>query len=202
MTTRRGCRGTWRSSSTGCKTRPGRAESRWPPPFQNGYTNSIYEASDYRAVGKLQIPWHIRFESYLPRPNGTSSNDLTVLYACEITLEAASDECPAYPLRLQLPSQFVGTDLRMEGGATNYLGNARGKMRMSRNVSYNGGDFTAVPTLAELRKYQATPRDVWRSHWDWKLPAALAVLLVVPLMARFAWSRVVKARKADEASTG
>jgi hypothetical protein len=181
----------------GLQNAPGRAESRWPPPFQNGYTNSIYEASDYRAVGKLQIPWHIRFESYLPQSKGTSSNDLTVLYACEITLEAASDECPAYPLRLQLPSQFVATDLRMDDGPTNYLGNLRGKMRMSRNVSYNSGDFSAVPTLAELRKYQATPRDVWRSHWDWKLPGALAVLLVVPLIARLVWSSWIRARKAE-----
>lgn len=60
--------------------------NKFPPPYSNGFTNSIYHVDSWTNQGGLHIPISSQLSLYRPRENGSNANDLSLIctYALSI----------------------------------------------------------------------------------------------------------------------
>jgi hypothetical protein len=121
------------------------------------WTNAMYEAWDFKTVGKLELAGKMRFRYFLPT-EGTNGNPLLVEYLCEAQVDSMDDKCPAALSTITLPARYVSTDLRVKAPPiSNRVARVHGILmtNMGSSPTYNGKDFSKVPTLAQFNKYMA-----------------------------------------------
>ena len=119
-------------------------------PYGNGYVLASYKASDYRTVRSLTLPGKVSFAwNGLPQVmvgGVTTSNDLRLICFMDATVTEISDHCSLkkFPLEPQFP--YRAYDYRLKN-STNPV----------PEVRYSGRDFTNLPTLDELIKFNDAP---------------------------------------------
>lgn len=149
------------------------------------YTNAIYEASDFNTVGKLQLPSKFDFRYFLPKTDGRNLDGKSVWYSCEAEVDSIDDECPKELAAIALPAHYVSQDLRVKVVATsNSVARLHGMSRTNSSFSftYNGTDFSNVPTLAELNKFMAMRGHMRREDkHTGAVRIALAISTILPL---------------------
>jgi hypothetical protein len=120
------------------------------------YTNAIYEASDFKTVGKLQLPTKIRFKYFLDKTDGRNLNHNSLMYSCEAEADSINDKCPAGMTTITLPAHYVAYDLRISAASiSNLNASLHGPPKRGNSPTYNGNDFSRTPTLKELNKFIA-----------------------------------------------
>lgn len=122
------------------------------------YTNGLYRTSDYRTIGKTELPGKMEFFYYLPPSDDVSPTNSLELYSCQATIISTEDSCLASAIPFTLPARFVAQDLRIK--STGNSSNKHGQI--SRVPTYNWRDFSRVPTSTQLGVFQTTEKSVWR----------------------------------------
>ncbi len=138
----------------------GAVQKQFGASFQSSrdlYTNALYEASDYKTAGRLQLPGKIRFQYFLSKTDGRNPNGKSVLYSCEAEVDSIDDRCPVELTTITLPAHYVANDLRVSAAAvSNMIASTHGANKRSSSFTYNGTDFSKIPTLKDLNKFTVT----------------------------------------------
>ena len=118
------------------------------------WTNAMYEAWDFKTVGKLQLAGRMRFRYFLPT-EGKNGNPLSVEYLCEAQVDSMDDKCPVGLTTITLPAGYVSHDLRVKAlpipdRTIMINGILLHNSKIGGPPTYNGQDFSNVPTLEEI----------------------------------------------------
>jgi hypothetical protein len=122
------------------------------------YTNAMYEAWDFKTVGKVQLPCKMRFQYFLPNGRGLHANPLSVLHLCEAQVNSIDDKCPVELTKITLPDQYVSNDLRVKvPPSTNVviIGGVTLPPNHGQHPTYTSRNFSKIPTLKELNQFLA-----------------------------------------------
>jgi len=112
-------------------------------PFENGYVNATYEATDWLTAGDLKLPGSCVFRQFFPDFNGGSSNATYVGMICEAKVALVKDKCSQQPLQIDLPNSFYAAlDHRLENASNAVVA-----------VEYTSGNFKRLPSPQELQDF-------------------------------------------------
>lgn len=81
-------------------------------PYDNGYTNAIYQVLRFTNVNGLVLPALARLDTYVPMDKGTSSNDLKHISTYEISLHSVRSTGFTASFKPAMAGVFSVSDLR------------------------------------------------------------------------------------------
>jgi hypothetical protein len=151
-----------------------------PPPFQNGYTNAIYEAEDFQKVGNVTLPRRARFTLFAPEYDGRGSNSLRVVRTAEARVDVIRSGCSAQAVAIDLPERYFCLDSRLQNGTN------------GARKDYTQKQFASIPTIKQLEGLaKATPRTPAppKHSRGIVLTALLVATVSVPVALVVSWLR-------------
>ena len=85
----------------------------WPEPYRRGFTNTIYEASDFALFEGMSIPQHAKLVTFSPRrKGGKNASDLRLRNEYTILVDRVEKTNPALAFPPQVPGPTFFTDYR------------------------------------------------------------------------------------------